>query len=164
MNRRIFLSLIGFSVPAVGMASSLLKSTSAQTVKKYPYFGNGGKFDILTPEEISQHWCYVSKPVVKVNGNAYATRTWILRPKIYATESDSAQFNAVCNGNVAKSIKDQVIFEIKRLQLTHVHMCAMVDYPIILPDWTYSYSIVVKGFRVRNVWYAPSGITRGCNA
>ena len=143
MNRRNFLTAL-LAVPAVAAAAKVTPEQPKQKIvmpTMYGYLGDDiRKLTILSPTELRQHgFIPVGTPCFPENGITYCIKTWHLKTFCDGTPDMRAIIGA----------KQRVLFEIKRLQLTHIYCVAFNPAPILMHDNALRYSTFVRGCRLK---------------
>src|ERR1035441_718229 len=146
MNRRNFLTTL-VALPAVGAVANAVGFSPEVPKKKvimssmYGYLGYDiRKLMILTPTEQRQNGLIpVATPCFIEDNIPYVVKTWRLK-----TYCDGAPDMRAIIG-----AKRRVLFEINRLQLTHIYCVAFNPAPIWMHDNALRYSAFVRGCRLK---------------
>lgn len=76
---------------------------------------------LFTPEEISRHWVYVPKPVVKLAQEQYCCVSRIVRVAIPPSLFNVEKSEWTCGSEARKLVKHLLVQEINKLGISHVH-------------------------------------------
>ena len=142
MNRRNFFGSLAV-LPFIG---SLVKAADLKPKKvimssMYGYLGDDiRKLMILNPAELRRNgFTPVATPCFIEENIPYVIKTWRLKTYCDGAPDMWAIINA----------KKMVLFEIKRLQLTHIYCVAFNPAPIWMHDNAPRYSTFVRGCRLK---------------